>query len=67
MIDRTLWPKPASRKLRRKFNWPLEPECGWGPPAGGDDHHQPGLPVAVRLLQRELLHPQHGPPAGGSW
>jgi radical SAM superfamily enzyme YgiQ (UPF0313 family) len=32
MIDRTLWPKPASWKLRRKFNWPLEPECGWGPP-----------------------------------
>ena len=31
-IDRTLWPKPASRKLRRNFNWPLEPECGWGPP-----------------------------------
>jgi anaerobic magnesium-protoporphyrin IX monomethyl ester cyclase len=33
MLDRTLWPKPASRKLARKFNWPLEPECGWGPPA----------------------------------
>jgi radical SAM superfamily enzyme YgiQ (UPF0313 family) len=32
MIDRTLWPKPASWKLRRKFHWPLEPECGWGPP-----------------------------------
>lgn len=32
MIDRTLWPKPASRRTRRKFNWPLEPECGWGPP-----------------------------------
>lgn len=31
MIDRTLWPKPASRKVRRKYNWPLEPECGWGP------------------------------------
>jgi len=31
MIDRTLWPKPASWKLSRKFNWPLEPECGWGP------------------------------------
>lgn len=31
MIDRTLWPKPASRKLAKKFNWPLEPECGWGP------------------------------------
>jgi anaerobic magnesium-protoporphyrin IX monomethyl ester cyclase len=31
MIDRTLWPKPASwPRLRRKFNWPLEPECGWG-------------------------------------
>ena len=30
-IDRTLWPKPASRKLQRNFNWPLEPECGWGP------------------------------------
>jgi radical SAM superfamily enzyme YgiQ (UPF0313 family) len=33
MIDRTLWPKPASRKLQHTFNWPLEPECGWGPPA----------------------------------
>lgn len=32
MIDRELWPKPASRKLRRSFHWPLEPECGWGPP-----------------------------------
>jgi anaerobic magnesium-protoporphyrin IX monomethyl ester cyclase len=32
MIDRTLWPKPASRKLRRRYPWPLEPECGWGPP-----------------------------------
>ena len=31
MIDRTLWPKPASKKLAQKFNWPLEPECGWGP------------------------------------
>ncbi|MBM4421787.1 MAG: B12-binding domain-containing radical SAM protein [Chloroflexi bacterium] len=31
MIDRTLWPKPNSWKLARKFNWPLEPECGWGP------------------------------------
>ncbi|MGD2077192.1 MAG: radical SAM protein, partial [Chloroflexota bacterium] len=31
MIDRTLWPEPASRKLKRSFNWPLEPECGWGP------------------------------------
>jgi radical SAM superfamily enzyme YgiQ (UPF0313 family) len=30
-IDRTLWPKPASWQTRRKFNWPLEPECGWGP------------------------------------
>ena len=32
VIDRTLWPRPASKKLARKFNWPLEPECGWGPP-----------------------------------
>jgi anaerobic magnesium-protoporphyrin IX monomethyl ester cyclase len=30
MIDRTLWPKPH-RRLRRNFNWPMEPECGWGP------------------------------------
>lgn len=30
-MDRTLWPKPASRHLKRNFNWPLEPECGWGP------------------------------------
>ena len=31
MIDRTLWPQPTSRKLRKNFNWPMEPECGWGP------------------------------------
>ncbi len=31
MMDRALWPKPASWKLAGKFNWPLEPECGWGP------------------------------------
>ena len=30
MIDRTLWPKPH-RRLRKRFPWPLEPECGWGP------------------------------------
>ncbi|MCI0398454.1 MAG: B12-binding domain-containing radical SAM protein [Chloroflexi bacterium] len=33
MIDRTLWPRPASDRLAKTFNWPLEPECGWGPPA----------------------------------
>jgi anaerobic magnesium-protoporphyrin IX monomethyl ester cyclase len=33
MIDRTLWPRPASWQVRRKFkwHWPMEPECGWGP------------------------------------
>ncbi len=31
MIDRTLWPKPASKHLAKSFHWPLEPECGWGP------------------------------------
>jgi anaerobic magnesium-protoporphyrin IX monomethyl ester cyclase len=41
MIERTLWPKPASRRLARSFNWPLEPECGWGPP-----------PVATILTSR---------------
>jgi anaerobic magnesium-protoporphyrin IX monomethyl ester cyclase len=41
MIDRTLWPKPASRRLKRNFNWPMEPECGWGPP-----------PVATLLTSR---------------
>jgi anaerobic magnesium-protoporphyrin IX monomethyl ester cyclase len=30
MIDRTLWPQPH-RRLRKRFPWPLEPECGWGP------------------------------------
>lgn len=30
IIDRTLWPEPH-RRLRKKFNWPMEPECGWGP------------------------------------
>ncbi len=41
MIDRELWPKPAHWKLRRTFHWPLEPECGWGPP-----------PVATILTSR---------------
>ncbi len=41
MMDRTLWPQPASRKLRKNFNWPMEPECGWGPP-----------PVATILTSR---------------
>jgi radical SAM superfamily enzyme YgiQ (UPF0313 family) len=41
MIDRTLWPEPASKKLAAQFNWPLEPECGWGPP-----------PVATILTSR---------------
>ena len=40
MIDRTLWPQPH-RRLRRNFNWPLEPACGWGPP-----------PVATLLTSR---------------
>ncbi len=40
MIDRTLWPQPH-RRLRKKFHWPLEPECGWGPP-----------PVATILTSR---------------
>lgn len=31
MMDRTLWPKPAGWLLPRRYNWPLEPECGWGP------------------------------------
>lgn len=32
VMDRELWPKPTSRKLKKNFHWPLEPECGWGPP-----------------------------------
>ena len=51
MIDRTLWPKPASRRTRGKFNWPLEPECGWGPGTGGDDYYESCLSVAVCFLQ----------------
>ncbi len=33
MIERTLWPKPARWQTRRRFKWqwPMEPECGWGP------------------------------------
>jgi len=47
-INRELWPKPgswlglaadirprmarAALKTSRRFNWPMEPECGWGPP-----------------------------------
>jgi radical SAM superfamily enzyme YgiQ (UPF0313 family) len=41
LIDRELWPQPASHKLRKAFNWPMEPECGWGPP-----------PVATLLTSR---------------
>lgn len=41
VIDRTLWPKPVGRRLTRKFHWPLEPACGWGPP-----------PVATILTNR---------------
>ncbi len=40
-INRTLWPKPASWRVRRRFNWPLEPGCGWGPP-----------PVATMITSR---------------
>ena len=33
MIDRTLWPQPVGRRIKRRFkwHWPMEPECGWGP------------------------------------
>lgn len=33
MIDRTLWPEPVGRRVKRrwKWHWPMEPECGWGP------------------------------------
>ncbi len=34
-----------------------------GPVAGRDGSHEPGVPVAVCVLQRELLHPEHGAPA----
>lgn len=30
-IDRTLWPRPASLRLKYKAQWPLEPGLGWGP------------------------------------
>jgi anaerobic magnesium-protoporphyrin IX monomethyl ester cyclase len=30
-IDRTLFPQPAGWLLRRRYRWPLEPDCGWGP------------------------------------
>lgn len=41
VIDRTLWPRPAGWRVRRRFPWPLEPACGWGPP-----------PVATILTSR---------------
>jgi radical SAM superfamily enzyme YgiQ (UPF0313 family) len=33
MIDRELWPKPEGWRIKRrwKWQWPMEPECGWGP------------------------------------
>lgn len=40
-IDRTLWPRPVGWRLARRFPWPLEPACGWGPP-----------PVATILTSR---------------
>jgi anaerobic magnesium-protoporphyrin IX monomethyl ester cyclase len=40
IIDRTLWPRPAG-PLARTYPWPLEPDCGWGPP-----------PVATVLTSR---------------
>ena len=56
MIDRTLWPKPASRKLAKKFNWPLEPECGWGPAASA--------PGSASSATRTPIFPTWG---GGLW
>jgi anaerobic magnesium-protoporphyrin IX monomethyl ester cyclase len=53
MIDRTLWPKPVSKHL-----------VWLGAAAGRDDAHQPGVSLAMRLLQRKLLHPPHGTQAG---
>jgi radical SAM superfamily enzyme YgiQ (UPF0313 family) len=41
MIDRTLWPRPATPAVEATYPWPLEPECGWGPP-----------PVATILTSR---------------
>jgi radical SAM superfamily enzyme YgiQ (UPF0313 family) len=35
-IDRSLWPKPASWKTRRRFNWPLDPQYGAPPSRCGD-------------------------------
>ena len=63
MIDRTLWPKPASRKLARSS---LAAGTGMrlGPGACRDDSHQPRVPVAVRLLQRDVLYRQHGAAPG---
>ena len=40
-IERTLWPKPRGWRARRRFPWPLEPACGWGP-----------APVATILTSR---------------
>jgi radical SAM superfamily enzyme YgiQ (UPF0313 family) len=32
MLDRTMWPKPAGKAVRKwHWKWPLEPACGWGP------------------------------------
>lgn len=31
-IDRTPWARPGLRfRIRRRYPWPLEPPCGWGP------------------------------------
>jgi len=40
-LERTLWPRPKSWRMRRRFPWPLEPACGWGP-----------APVATILTSR---------------
>ena len=49
-IDRTLWPQP-NRRLRQNFNWPMEPECGWGPAACGHYFDQSSLSLAMCFLQ----------------
>ena len=48
-----------------KFNWPLEPECGWGPPPVATILTSRVCPWQCVFCNENSLHPQHGPPPGG--
>ena len=64
MMDRTLWPRPASPKLARHFNWPLEPECGWGPGPVATILTSRVCPWQCVFCNESSYVPEHGPQTG---